>query len=72
MQVVYLQNVPIKVHTICNRVLIVGIPPLQGHDTHYWLVFNLKLKGDIVENIMHSAIQSTGAFINPDQNTRFP
>jgi hypothetical protein len=32
MQVVYLQNVPIKVHTICNRVLIVGeYPPQEEH-----------------------------------------
>jgi hypothetical protein len=30
MQVVYLQCMSIKVHTICNRVLIVGIPPQIG------------------------------------------
>jgi hypothetical protein len=33
MRVVYLQSVPIKVHTICNRTLIVrGNPPLQIGD----------------------------------------
>jgi hypothetical protein len=30
MQVVYLQSVPIKTHTICNQVLIVGIPLTIG------------------------------------------
>jgi hypothetical protein len=34
MQVVYLQNVPIKVHTICTQVLIVGIPPPHFPSKH--------------------------------------
>jgi hypothetical protein len=31
---VYLQNVPIKVHTICIRTLIVGIPPPHWEIVH--------------------------------------
>jgi hypothetical protein len=50
MQVVYLQNMPIKVHTICNRTLIVGIPPppqdqklLSKHKTTFPTILKQKL-----------------------------
>jgi hypothetical protein len=36
MQIVYLQSVPIKLHTTCNRVLIVGIPPTTVLKFIFW------------------------------------